>query len=29
LNPDFSSIAHEPEFLPAVTRKIDGKWPTK
>jgi tetratricopeptide (TPR) repeat protein len=29
VNPDFSFIAHEPEFLPAVTRKIDGKWPMK
>ena len=27
LNPDFSFIAHEPEFLPAVIRKIEGKWP--
>jgi tetratricopeptide (TPR) repeat protein len=29
LNPDLSSIAREPEFLPAVTRKIEGKWPMK
>ncbi|MGD1044872.1 MAG: adenylate/guanylate cyclase domain-containing protein [Bacteroidota bacterium] len=29
LNPDFSFIAHEPEFLPAVTRKIEGQWPIK
>jgi hypothetical protein len=29
LNPDFSFIAHEPEFLPAVTRKIEGNWPLK
>jgi tetratricopeptide (TPR) repeat protein len=26
LNPDFSFIAREPEFLPAVTRKIEGNW---
>ena len=29
LNTDFSFIAGEPEFLPAVTRKIDDKWPMK
>jgi tetratricopeptide (TPR) repeat protein len=29
LNADFSFIAGEPEFLPAVTRKIDDKWPLK
>ena len=29
LNPDFSFIAREPEFLPAVTRKIEGNWPMK
>jgi class 3 adenylate cyclase len=29
LNPDFSFIAREPEFLPAVTRKIEGNWPLK
>ncbi|RPI04519.1 MAG: hypothetical protein EHM64_09675 [Ignavibacteriae bacterium] len=29
LNPDFSFISREPEFLPAVTRKIDGNWPIK
>ena len=29
LNPDFSFIAREQEFLPAVTRKIDGNWPMK
>jgi len=29
LNPDLSSIAREPEFIPAITRKIDGKWPLK
>jgi tetratricopeptide (TPR) repeat protein len=29
LNTDFSFIAGEPEFLPAVTRKIEDKWPMK
>jgi tetratricopeptide (TPR) repeat protein len=29
LNIDFSFIAGEPEFLPAVTRKIEDKWPMK
>jgi tetratricopeptide (TPR) repeat protein len=29
LNPDLSFIALEPEFLSAVTQKIDGKWPVK
>lgn len=29
LNTDFSFISHEPEFLPAVTRKIEDKWPMK
>ena len=29
LNPDLSFIVREPGFLPAVTRKIDGKWPLK
>jgi class 3 adenylate cyclase/TolB-like protein/predicted Zn-dependent protease len=29
LNPDLSFIALEPEFLSAVTQKIDGKWPAK
>jgi class 3 adenylate cyclase/TolB-like protein/Tfp pilus assembly protein PilF len=29
LNTDFSFIAREQEFLPAVTRKIDDKWPLK
>jgi tetratricopeptide (TPR) repeat protein len=29
LNSDFSFVAHEPEFLPAITRKIEGKWPMK
>ena len=29
LNPDFSSIAREPEFLQAITQKIEGNWPMK
>jgi cytochrome c-type biogenesis protein CcmH/NrfG/TolB-like protein len=29
LNTDFSFIAREQEFLPAVTRKIEGMWPLK
>ena len=29
LNPDLSFIALDPEFLSAVTQKIDGKWPVK
>jgi cytochrome c-type biogenesis protein CcmH/NrfG len=29
LNADFSFIAHESGFLPAVTRKIEGNWPMK
>ncbi len=29
LNPDLSFIALEPEFLSAITRKIEGKWPAK
>jgi class 3 adenylate cyclase/TolB-like protein/Flp pilus assembly protein TadD len=29
LNPDLSFIALEPEFLSAITQKIDGKWPAK
>jgi len=29
LNLDFSFIAREPEFLPAVTRKFEGPWPIK
>jgi len=29
LNADFSFIAHESEFLPAIARKIEGKWPMK
>jgi class 3 adenylate cyclase/Tfp pilus assembly protein PilF/TolB-like protein len=29
MNPDFSFIAREPEFLPSVTRKIEGNWPMK
>jgi tetratricopeptide (TPR) repeat protein len=29
LNPDFSFIAREPEFQPAVTRKIEDQWPMK
>jgi tetratricopeptide (TPR) repeat protein len=29
LNPDLSFIALDPEFLSAVTQKIDGQWPIK
>jgi len=29
LNLDFSFIAREPEFLPAVTRKFEDQWPIK
>jgi tetratricopeptide (TPR) repeat protein len=29
LNPDLSYIALDPEFLSAVTQKIDGQWPVK
>jgi tetratricopeptide (TPR) repeat protein len=29
LNPDLSFIALDPEFLSAVTQKIDGQWPVK
>jgi tetratricopeptide (TPR) repeat protein len=27
LNPDLSFISHEQEYLPVVTRKIEGIWP--
>jgi len=29
LNPDLSFISNEPEFLPTITRKIEGKWQMK
>jgi class 3 adenylate cyclase/TolB-like protein len=29
MNTDFSFIAQEQEFLPAVTKKIEGAWPLK
>jgi class 3 adenylate cyclase/TolB-like protein/Flp pilus assembly protein TadD len=29
LNPDLSFIAPDPEFLTAISLKIDGKWPIK
>ena len=29
LNPDLSFIVLEPEFLSAITQKIDGNWPLK
>jgi tetratricopeptide (TPR) repeat protein len=29
LNPDLSFIAPEPEFISAITQKIEGKWPAK